>query len=121
MIDQRELGALFSGLRAGVTLADATGRIVFLNDRAIAHYKDRGGKRLVGTNLNDCHNPASQAKIRELYARHRAGDLTPTRYHEDKGNGSAKGIVLIPIVVDGQFRGIAELTWDERPELVFEA
>lgn len=121
MIDQRELGALFSGLRAGVTIADETGRIVFLNDQAMAHYKDWGGERLVGTDLNDCHNPASQAKIRELYTRHRAGDLTPTRYHEDKGNGIAEGIVLIPILIQGEFRGIAELTWDERPELVFES
>ncbi len=120
MIDQRELGALFSGLRAGVTVADEEGRIIFLNDRAVAHYGAHGGKQLVGTNLYDCHNPGSQAKIRELYSRYRAGDLTPTRYHKNKGDSIAQSIVYIPIVYEEQFRGVAELMWVERQELVCE-
>jgi DUF438 domain-containing protein len=115
-----ELGALFAGLCTTVTVADEDGRIVFMNDRAIAHYADRGGTALIGTNLHDCHNPTSQEKIRQMYARHRAGDLSPTRYHEEREDGSAHSIVVIPITVDGQFRGIAELMWSERPELVFE-
>jgi len=121
MIDYEELGALFEGLRAGITVADQDGCIVFLNDLAIDHYGDRGGEALVGTDLHDCHNPESQKKIKELYARYRAGDLTPTRYHEQKGNGLAESIVLIPLIVDGCFRGVAELMWDERPDLVFES
>ncbi len=120
MTEQEQLGALFSGLQAGVSVADEEGRILFLNDRALTHYHDRGGKQLIGTSLYDCHNPASQAKIHELYTRYRAGDLTPTRYREDRGDGSAQGIVIIPIVVDGHFRGMAELMWDERPDLVCE-
>lgn len=120
MIGLSELGALFAGLRTTVTIADEDARIVFLNDRAIAHYADRGGRALIGTNLHDCHNPTSQERIRQMYARYRAGDLSPTRYHEGKGDGTAHSIVVIPITVEGQFRGIAELMWSERPELVFE-
>lgn len=120
MIDRRELGSLFDGLRATVTVADEDGRIIFLNDLAIAHYADRGGRALIGTHLNDCHNPASQSKIRQMYTRYRSGDLTPTRYHEEQGDGTARGIVVIPIIVEDQFRGIAELMWSERRELVFE-
>ncbi len=119
MIDQAELGTLFEGLRAAVTIADETYRIVFMNDLAIAHYADRGGAALVGTDLLDCHNAASQVKIRHMYARHRAGDLTPTRYHEDKGDGLGRSIVLIPLIVEGRFRGIAELMWDEHSDPVF--
>jgi PAS domain-containing protein len=120
VINLTELGALFEGLRAAVTVANEDHRIVFMNDLAIEHYATRGGEALVGTNLLDCHNAESQAKIRQMCARYRAGDLTPTRYHEDKGNGLGESIVLIPLVVRGQFRGIAELMWDERSELVFE-
>jgi PAS domain-containing protein len=120
LIDRKELGTLFQGLRAVITIADETGRIVFLNDRAIEHYGDRGGEALLGTDIHDCHNPASQAKIEALYARYRAGDLAPTRYHQTKEDGLAESIVLVPIVADGRFRGVAELMWDERPELVFE-
>ena len=118
MSDQGELGTLFSGLRAAVTVADEDGCIVFLNDRAIAHYGDRGGEELVGRSLYDCHSPSSQAKIQELYALYDAGDLSPIRYHEDRGNGTAGIIVLIPIVVAGHFRGIAELMWVENRDLV---
>jgi hypothetical protein len=120
VIDQDELGALFGGLRAIVTIADQDGRIVFMNDLAIDHYADRGGEALFGTRLSDCHNPTSQSKIRQLYTRYRAGDLIPTRYHEEKEDGLAESIVVIPLVVRGQFRGVAELMWSERPELVFE-
>lgn len=120
MIDRDELGALFDGLRAILTVADEDGRIVFMNDLAIEHYGDRGGEALIGTSLHDCHNPTSQSKIRQMYARYRGGDMAPTRYHEEKGDGLAEGIVLIPLIVAGQFRGVAELMWNERPELVIE-
>jgi hypothetical protein len=120
MIDQEQLGALFGSLRAILTVADEDAHIIFLNDLAIEHYSDRGGEALIGTSLHDCHSPPSQDKIRQVYARHRAGDLSPTRYHEDQGNGLAESIVLIPLVVAGRFRGVAELVWTERQELVFE-
>ncbi len=120
MIAREELGALFDGLRAAITVADEDYRIDYLNDLAVKHYADRGGADLIGTDLLACHNAQSQAQIRTIYARHREGDLTPTRYHELKEDGLGESIVLIPLVVDGQFRGIAELMWDERPELVFE-
>jgi hypothetical protein len=120
MIDQDGLGALFGGLRAIVTVADEDSRIIFMNDLAIQHYADRGGDALIGTRLSDCHNPASQIKIRQMYTRYRAGDVTPTRYHEEKGDDLAESILLVPLIVSGQFRGVAELMWTERPELVFE-
>ena len=119
MIEHSELGALFSGLRAAVTVADEEYRIIFMNDLAIEHYAYGGGEALIGTDLLDCHNTDSQAQLRQMYARYRAGDLTPTRYHEDKGDGLGKSIVFIPLMVQNQFRGVAELTWHERSDLVF--
>jgi len=120
MIEPSKPGALFGGLRAAVTVADEEYRIIFMNDLALEHYADRGGETLVGTDLLDCHNAESQALLRQMYARYRAGDLTPTRYHTDKGDGLGKSILFIPLIVEGQFRGIAELIWFERAELVFE-
>jgi hypothetical protein len=120
MTNLTELGALFGGLRASVTVADEEYRIVFMNDLAIEHYAYGGGEALVGTDLLNCHNAESRGTLRQAYARYRAGDLTPTRYQEDKGDGLAKGAIHIPLVVNGQFRGIAELIWQERSDLVFE-
>ena len=119
-VELDRLHGMLAKLDDGVIMQDLEGRIVFMNDLALDHYGDRGGEALIDTSLDDCHNPASQDKIRQMYTRYRAGDLTPTRYHEEKGDGLAESIVLIPLIVVGQFRGVAELMWTERPELVFE-
>jgi len=121
MIDHAELGALFEGLRASVTIADQDFQIIFMNDRACAFYAEDGGAELVGKNLLDCHNAEQTAVIRDAFARYRAGDLTPTRYHQAQKEESApESIVHIPLIVEGQFRGIAELIWNERANLVFD-
>ena len=120
MIDKAELGALFDGLRASATIADQDFKITFMNDRAIVFYAEDGGAELIGKNLLACHNTEHQAVIRDAYARYRAGDLTPTRYHAQKEGGALESIVHIPLMVEGQFRGIAELIWNERADLVFD-
>lgn len=120
MIEPSKLGALFGGLRASVTIADEEYRIIFMNDLALEHYAYGGGEALIGSDLLDCHNADSQTMLRQMYARYCAGDLTPTRYHTDKGAGLGKSIVFIPLLVKGQFRGVAELIWRERSDLVFE-
>ena len=118
MSDSQETHALLGGLRASVTVADETFRIIFMNDLAIEHYAYGGGQDLVGTDLLDCHNAESQAMLQDMYARYRAGDLTPTRYHEDKGDGLGRSILFLPLMIDEQFRGVVELIWHERADLV---
>jgi len=59
-------------------------------------------------------------KIKNMYARYRAGDMTPTRYHQGTENGHGETIVYIPLVTEGRLRGMAELMWNERQDLVFE-
>jgi hypothetical protein len=120
MSDPQETHALLGGLRASVTVADEFFRIIFMNDLAIEHYAYGGGQALVGTNLLDCHNAESQSMLRQMYARYLAGDLTPTRYRVDKGDDLGKSIVFFPLIVRDQFRGVAELIWYERSDLVFE-
>jgi hypothetical protein len=120
MTGRAELGALFDGLRAADTVADESYRISFMNDLAIQHYADGGGAKLVGSDLLECHNAEHQVAIRQAYARYRAGDLTPTRYRAQDDAGVATGIVHIPSMVGGRFRGVAELIWGERSDLVFE-
>jgi len=120
VVDKAALGALFEGLRAAVTIADQDFQIRFMNDRAAAFYAEGGGAALIGRNLLDCHRDEHKAVIRAAYDRYRAGDLTPTRYHAEKEGGASESIVHIPLMVDGQFRGIAELIWKERADLVFD-
>jgi hypothetical protein len=58
--------------------------------------------------------------LQEMYARYRAGDLTPTRYHEDKGDGLGRSILFLPLVIDDEFRGVTELIWHERADLILD-
>jgi PAS domain-containing protein len=119
VIGKAELGALFDGLRAAVTISDQDFQISFMNDRAIVFYAKDGGAELIGKNLLDCHTAEQQAVLRQAYARYRAGDFTPTRYRAQKEDGAPESIVHIPLMVEGQFRGVAELIWNERSDLVF--
>lgn len=107
------------GPRTAVTITDEEFAIVSMNDLPLAHSADRGGAALIGTDA--CHNAESQANLREMYARYRAGDLTPTQYHRDRGDGTAHTFVHIPLVVDGAFRGVAGISRVERAELEVEA
>jgi len=120
VIDKAALGTLFGGLRAAVTIADQDYQISFMNDRAAEFYAEDGGEKLIGRNLLDCHRDEHKTVIRAAYDRYRAGDLTPTRCHAQKEGGSPESIVHIPLMVEGQFRGIAELIWNERADLVFD-
>jgi hypothetical protein len=120
VIDKAELGSLFDGVCASLTISDQDFQIIYMNDRALAFYAEDGGATLIGQNLLDCHNAEQTAVIRNAYARYRAGDLTPTRYRAQAEDSAPETIVHIPLIVAGQFRGIAELIWNERAELVFE-
>jgi PAS domain-containing protein len=119
LIDRAELGALFDGLRAAVTIADQDFTIIFMNDRATVFYAEDGGAELIGKNLLDCHSAELADVIRDAYARYRAGDLTPTRYYHQEEGDAPESIVHIPLIVEGEFRGIAEQIWNERADLVF--
>jgi PAS domain-containing protein len=121
-MEKAALGELFEGLRAAVTIADEDFQIRFMNDRAAEFYAEDGSTELIGKDLLDCH-PRDEHKvlIRAAYDRYRAGDLTPTRYHHSgKDGGAPQSIVHIPLKVGGDFRGIAELIWNEREDLVFD-
>ena len=51
-------------INSAVTVCDTQGIILYMNEKARATYAKHGN--LIGKNLFDCHNPQSQAKIREL-------------------------------------------------------
>lgn len=51
-------------LNCSITVCDKDGIIVYMNDRAIEQYKNRGN--LIGKNLFDCHNEHSMGIIRKL-------------------------------------------------------
>lgn len=57
----------FKETGVGITVCDAEGIILWLNDLAVKIFGSSGGKDLIGRNMIDCHPEDTKHKIRELF------------------------------------------------------
>ncbi len=89
---------------AAVTVCDAQGIILEMNERARHTFADEGGAALVGTNLLDCHNPTSQHKLKEMLTSH------ATNVYTIEKNGQHKLIYQSPWFEQGVFMGLVEIS-----------
>ena len=87
-----------------VTVCDAAGVILEMNDRAAAAFEKQGGRALVGTNLLDCHPEPARTKVLELLA---SGKVHA--YTIEKG-GVRKLVYQAPWHENGQYRGLVEIS-----------
>ncbi len=87
-----------------VTVCDADGVILEMNDRAIASFAKDGGAALIGTNVLDCHPEPSRSKVAALLR-----DQRTNAYTIEKG-GIRKLIYQAPWFEDGAYRGLVELS-----------
>ena len=85
-----------------VTVCDAEGVILWMNDASVAFAGYRG-RDLIGTNLLDCHPEPSRSKLREMLATRRANVYTIEKA------GVRKLIYQTPWSVGGQYRGLVEV------------
>lgn len=98
-----------------ITVCDAQGTIVMMNEKSVQAFAKDGGRELIGKNLMDCHSAASQEKIRELLA---SGIVNA--YTIEK-NGVKKLIYQAPWIEDGRLKGLVELSLEipfEMPHFV---
>lgn len=89
-------------LTCAVTICDADGKIIFMNEKSRATFGHHGD--LIGKNLFDYHQPESQAKIRHMLA---TGE--DNTYKVVK-NGISKLIHQTPWRIDGKIAGMVELS-----------
>ena len=87
-----------------VTVCDAAGVILEMNDRAAASFEKQGGRALVGTNLLDCHPEPARTKVQEMLASGKANVYTI-----EKG-GVRKLVYQAPWHENGQYRGLVEIS-----------
>jgi transcriptional regulator with PAS, ATPase and Fis domain len=100
---------------AAVTICNAEGIIVEMNDRAIKTFENDGGEKLIGSNLLDCHPEPSRSILRGLLR-----DQKKNVYTIEK-NGVKKLIYQSPWYIDGKFSGLVELSLEipfEMPHFV---
>jgi DUF438 domain-containing protein len=72
MIDPDTMAAMLDSLKDPFLFADTSHTIRYMNPAAAAHYRE--GRALLGRSLFDCHNPQSQAMMREVFAALAAGE-----------------------------------------------
>lgn len=104
-------------LDGNVIVSDAKGRIIYMNEKALAHYEKDGGINLIGRDLLECHNESSRKKIMEIMT---SGEKNV--YTIEK-RGKKKIIYQSPWFKDGEFRGIIELSLEiplEMPHFIRE-
>lgn len=87
-----------------ITVCDADGFVLDMNDKAAESFAADGGRDLVSKSLFDCHGPESQAKIRDLMSRQSANVYTIEK------NGRKKLIYQAPWYEGDRFMGLVELS-----------
>lgn len=86
-----------------ITICDATGVILEMNDGAASVFEKQGGRGLVGTNLLDCHPEPSRTKLQHLL------ESGKTNVYTIEKGGVKKLVYQAPWYEDGQYRGLVEI------------
>ena len=89
---------------AAVTVADAAGIIIAMNERSISTFAADGGRALIGKNLSECHPGTSAEKLQTLLENRRMNCYTIEK------NGAWKMIYQCPWFENGEYRGFVELS-----------
>ncbi len=89
---------------AAITVCDAEGIIIEMNDAAIMTFEKDGGEKLIGKNFLDCHPEPSRTQLEELLKTQK------TNVYTIEKNGAKKLIFQIPWYNDGKYGGIVELS-----------
>ncbi|MBN1773286.1 MAG: PAS domain-containing protein [Deltaproteobacteria bacterium] len=100
---------------AAITVCDADGTIIAMNEASARVFAGDGGKDLVGRNALDCHPTAARERLAELLRTGRVNAYTIEK------QGRRKLIYQAPWREGGELRGFVELSLelpDELPHFV---
>ena len=93
-----------AGFPAAITVCDAEGIIIYLNDRSVRGFAKDGGRDLIGQNLLDCHPEPSRTEVKDLLTSPRVNAYTIEK------KGAHKLIYQAPWYTDGVFAGLVEMS-----------
>ena len=89
---------------AAVTVCDEKGIIISMNRRSIEQFRKRGGEKLIGSSLFDCHPESANTIIREQLKTQQ-----PNTYITESTSGR-RLVQQVPWYRDGVFAGLVETT-----------
>ena len=87
-----------------ITVCDADGVILEMNDKAARTFEKDGGANLVGRNMLDCHPEPTRGKAERLLAAREKNVYTIEK------NGIKKLIYQSPWYKDGKYSGFVEVS-----------
>jgi len=94
-----------------ITVCDADGIILEMNDKAAKSFETSGGVTLLGTQMRDCHPEPARTKLQQLLETRLANVYTIEK------NGIHKLIYQSPWYQDGEYRGLVELSLEIPAEM----
>ncbi len=86
-----------------ITVCDAQGVLLDMNERAAQGFQAEGGRALIGKNSLDCHPEPARSKLLEMLQNHQKNVYTVEK------NGVWKLIYQSPWFEKGEYRGFVEL------------
>ena len=89
--------------KGAVTVCDAEGIIIEMNNEAARLFRKQGGRDLIGSNVMDCHPEPARTKLKKLM------DTQQENIYSVEKNGIKRLICQLPWHVDGQYRGFVEI------------
>ena len=100
-----------NGVNFAITVCDANGEIIEMNEKSAATFAKGGGESLLGKNLLDCHPEPARSKVKKMLA-----EPFTNAYTIEK-NGVKKLIYQTPWLNDGKPAGLVELSLEIPAEL----
>jgi len=92
------------GFPGAVTVTDAAGVIIEMNEEALEAFRKEGGAKLLGTHVLDCHPEPSRTRLEAMMT-----GRTKNVYTIEKG-GKKKLIYQTPWFKEGRYAGFVELS-----------
>jgi transcriptional regulator with PAS, ATPase and Fis domain len=89
---------------AAVTVCDAEGILLEMNDKAAKTFEKDGSRKLIGSNMLDCHPDPANTKVEHLLAAREKNVYTIEK------NGIKKLIYQSPWYRNGEYAGFVELS-----------
>lgn len=93
--------------RASVVICNLKHEIIYMNPAAVTSYAKRGGDKLIGRSLLDCHNPEARDKIQRVvdwFAADKSHNFVYT-FHNEKQN---KDVYMVALRDEGKLIGYYE-------------
>jgi hypothetical protein len=101
----------FKRFPGSITITDAKGVILEMNEKAAESYRDGGGYELIGKSAINCHEEPVRQTVQKMY------DEPAMRIYTTRENGQKILVTHAPYFSADVFMGIVELVID-LPEVI---